>query len=205
MSERDLEIAELLASNLTYDKIAKKLHVAPKRISKVRKRVEKGSIKVEDGKAFFVEGFEDEAIPDEKDEVMPLVYQIMRTTGTKTPKAGLQQALNLIVKMNPYLIYHKIKPEELISRLEKNVAEWRDHAQKLEEEVEEYRNEDEYDLAKRLGIPDDIIAVYNWFCREKGFEGTLANFFEDVTVDFFKSRNIRLYKTLQGIRTQIIP
>lgn len=172
----DLEIAERLHRRQPYNVIAKELRVSAKTISKVSRLVNSGAIRIdEEGRAHFVDEVKLRST-ERKEDYLPLVYNIMRALGAENPKAGLEQAYKFVVKINPYMLYYNIKtPAELITLLETQIGA-------LKKELNAYRNEDVFSLARRLGITEKNIKGYQWVLENFGdeWQGTLADFLNDA-------------------------
>jgi uncharacterized protein YerC len=170
-----LEIAERLHRRQPYNVIAKELRVSAKSISKVSRLVNSGAIRIDgEGRARFADEAKLRSL-GKADDCMPLVCDIMRALGAENPKAGLQQAYGFIVKLNPYLLYYNIKtPAELITLFERKISE-------LNDELNAYRNEDVFSLARRMGITEETIRNYRRALELAGdkWQGSLVDYLND--------------------------
>jgi len=175
LNDVELEIARRIRERQPYNVIARDLKVSAKTIAKVSAALKNGRIKFdEDGNPIFVDKSQLET-REETAAVMPLVYKIMRGLGVETPQEALEQAYRFIVKVNPYMLYYGIKsPVDLVKHLEARI-------EKLRKELDAYRNEDAFSLARRLGVTDRAIRFYKRFLADYGDEwnGTLADFLND--------------------------
>jgi len=173
MEHIELEIARRLRERQPYNVIAEDLRVSTKTIAKVSKMIKSGAIKFdEDGEPYYVSNSELDSI-SEKEDVMPVVYKIMRGLGVEDPKEALEEAYRFIIKLNPYMIYYGVEtPEDLINFFE-------DQIRSLKDELQKYQNE--IFLAKKLGISDKTLKYYEWFLkRYRGeWSGKLSDFLND--------------------------
>ena len=84
------------------------------------------------------------------------------------------------MKVNPYMLYYGLKtPSSLISYLEGKIEE-------LKRKLEEERNQDEWKLAKRLGLSGETLAGYVFVKQHRGFPGSLSDFLDICVRDVFR-------------------
>jgi len=105
---RELEIAELLYRRKTYNEIASQLRVSPKTISRVRRKIEAGIIRIgENGKAEYAKNAEPEVKEASvrlmlSEEQTRRLYGLSHLEGGKDPLVVLDELLNYDSKMRRY-------------------------------------------------------------------------------------------------------
>ena len=170
---RELEIAELLYRRKTYNEIASQLRVSPKTISRVRRKIEAGIIRIgENGKAEYAKNAEPEVKEASvrlmlSEEQTRRLYGLSHLEGGKDPLVVLDELLNYDCKMRRYgltLSRRKILSEALEVALQRG---WKINA--------EPDFVDAVTKAHNLGIlswPAEtvrfLLEVFNW-AKSKGW------------------------------------
>ena len=73
-----------------------------------------------------VNGAQEEAL-NEAEELRPLLSNLVRVSGSVDTKQAFEKCVQLIIALNPYLLYSGLKdPSEIIHHLEQSIVDlWR--------------------------------------------------------------------------------
>jgi len=120
-------------------------------------------------------------------EILPRVDKLTRLSGVKERDEALDKQIDLVSKFNVYTFNFDVEtPADMIDKMQRSLEDYQlgeailkrlvDEIPSLRKKVEEYKNIDDYELAKMLGIDESTIQAHCYENTKQRCDDSLGTF-----------------------------